>query len=86
MAFSAQKGTGKAAGEALLHVSAMAKTGTAPCIHANKAPGDGFALVMSPADHPRAVLLVRLHGRPGSIAAGVAGRMIAAVAGSEHGK
>jgi len=34
---------------------------------------------MSPADHPRIVLLVRLHGRPGSMAAGVAGRMIAAV-------
>ena len=50
MAVSAQKGTGKAAGEALLHVSAMAKTGTAPCTHAKKAPGDGFALVMSPAD------------------------------------
>src|SRR5205823_9944580 len=86
MALSAQKGTGRAAGEALLHISAMAKTGTAPCTHAKKAPGDGFALVMSPADHPRAVLLVRLHGRPGFIAAGVAGRMIAAVAGSGSSK
>lgn len=86
MMLSAQKGTGKAAGEALLPISAMAKTGTAPCTHAKKAPGDGFALVMSPADHPRAVLLVRLHGRPGFIAAGVAGRMIAAVAGNEIGK
>jgi cell division protein FtsI/penicillin-binding protein 2 len=86
MALSAQKGTGKAAGEALPHVSAMAKTGTAPCTHAKKAPGDGFALVMSPADHPRAVLLVRLHGRPGFIAAGVAGRMIAAVEGNATGK
>jgi len=86
MTLSAQKGTGKAAGEALLHISAMTKTGTAPCTHARKAPGDGFAVVMSPADHPRTVLLVRLHGRPGFIAAGVAGRMIAAVAGSERGK
>jgi cell division protein FtsI/penicillin-binding protein 2 len=86
MALSAQKGTGKAAGEALLHISAMGKTGTAPCTHAKKMPGDGFALVMSPAEHPRAVLLVRLHGRPGFIAAGVAGRMIAAVAGNESGK
>ena len=86
MTLSAQKGTGKAAGGVLPHVSAMAKTGTAPCAHAKKAPGDGFALVMSPADHPRAVLLVRVHGRPGFIAAGVAGRMIAAVAGSESGK
>ena len=86
MTLSAQKGTGKAAGDALLPISAMAKTGTAPCTHAKRAPGDGFALVMSPADHPRAVLLVRLHGRPGFIAAGVAGRMIAAVAGSESAK
>lgn len=86
MTLSAQKGTGKAAGEALLPISAMAKTGTAPCTHAKKAPGDGFALVMSPADHPRAVLLVRIHGRPGFIAAGVAGHMIAAVAGNEGGK
>jgi len=86
MTLSAQKGTGKAAGEALLPIPAMAKTGTAPCTHAKKAPGDGFALVMSPADHPRAVLLVRLHGRPGFIAAGLAGRMIAAVEGNEGGK
>jgi cell division protein FtsI/penicillin-binding protein 2 len=86
MTLSAQKGTGRAAGEALRHASAMAKTGTAPCTHAKKAPGDGFALVMSPADHPSAILLVRLHGRPGFIAAGVAGRMMAAVAGSESGR
>jgi hypothetical protein len=83
MSLSAQKGTGKAAGAALPHNSALAKTGTATCTHIKKAPGDGFALVMSPADHPRAVLLVRLHGRPGSVAAGVAGRIIAAVEGNE---
>jgi cell division protein FtsI/penicillin-binding protein 2 len=86
LALSAQKGTGKAAGAALPHNAVLAKTGTAPCTHAKKAPGDGFALVMSPADHPREVLLVRLHGRPGSIAAGVAGRMIAEVEGSETSK
>ena len=79
MALSAQKGTAKAAGAELPHSRALAKTGTALCTHPRKAPGDGFALVMSPADHPRIVLLVRLHGRPGSMAAGVAGRMIAAV-------
>jgi hypothetical protein len=83
MELSAQKGTGKAAGEALPHSSALAKTGTGPCTHKKKAPGDGFALVMSPADHPRAILLVRLHGRPGFIAAGIAGHILAAVEGSE---
>lgn len=86
LALSAQKGTGKAAGAELQSISVLAKTGTAPCTHPKKAPGDGFALVMAPADHPRAVLLVRLHGRPGYIAAGVAGRMIAEVEGSEAGK
>jgi hypothetical protein len=77
LALSAHEGTGRAAGAALPHTPVLAKTGTAPCTHARKAPGDGFAVVMAPADHPRAVLLVRLHGRPGSIAAGVAGQMMA---------
>jgi cell division protein FtsI/penicillin-binding protein 2 len=86
MALSAQKGTAKAAGAELPHLPALAKTGTAPCIHPRKAPGDGFALVMAPADHPRSVLLVRLHGRPGSMAAAVAGRMIAAVESSDQRK
>jgi cell division protein FtsI/penicillin-binding protein 2 len=86
LALSAQRGTGKAAGAELHNISVLAKTGTAPCTHARKAPGDGFAVVMAPADHPRTVLLVRLHGRPGFIAAGIAGRMIAAVEDSEAAK
>jgi cell division protein FtsI/penicillin-binding protein 2 len=86
MALSAQKGTGKAAGAELRHLTSLAKTGTAPCTHGKKAPGDGFALVMAPADHPRIVLLVRLHGRPGSMAASAAGRMIAAVESSGQRK
>lgn len=82
MALSAQKGTAKAIAKELPAMAALAKTGTAPCTHAKKAPGDGFALVMAPADHPRAVLLVRLHGRPGFMAADLAGRMMAKVEGS----
>lgn len=81
MALSAQKGTAKAIAKEL-SMTALAKTGTAPCTHAKKAPGDGFALVMAPADHPRAVLLVRLHGRPGFMAADLAGLMMAKVEGS----
>lgn len=81
LALSAQKGTAKAVGVELPGVTALAKTGTAPCTHKKKAPGDGFALVMFPAEHPRAVLLVRLHGRPGFMAAEVAGRMLAKVEG-----
>jgi hypothetical protein len=84
LALSAQKGTGKAAGAALPFSTVMGKTGTAPCTHVKKSSGDGFAVVMVSADHPREVLLVRLHGRPGSIAAGVAGRMIAAVEGGSQ--
>lgn len=79
MELSAQKGTAAAVGVELPRMQALAKTGTAPCTHRKKAPGDGFALVMAPADHPRVVLLVRIHGKPGSFAAGVAGRMIAAI-------
>ncbi len=79
MALSAQKGTGRAAGAALPDIAILVKTGTAPCTHARKAPGDGFALLITPAEPARAVLLVRVHGRPGFVAAGVAGRMIAAV-------
>ncbi|MBZ5533338.1 MAG: hypothetical protein LAO20_18060 [Acidobacteriia bacterium] len=81
MTMSAQKGTGKAVSAELPRTAALAKTGTAPCTHAKKAPGDGFAVVMAPAGHPRFVLLVRVHGRPGAAAADVAGRMIAAVDG-----
>ena len=81
MALSAQKGTAKAIAKELPEMTALAKTGTAPCTHVKKAPGDGFALVMAPADHPRAVLLVRLHGKPGFMAADLAGRMIAKVEG-----
>jgi cell division protein FtsI/penicillin-binding protein 2 len=79
MSLSAQQGTAKAAGAELGWMSPLAKTGTAQCTHAKKAPGDGFAVVIAPSDHPRIVLLVRLHGRPGSMAAAVAGQMVAAI-------
>jgi cell division protein FtsI/penicillin-binding protein 2 len=81
LALSAQKGTAKAVGVELPGTIALAKTGTASCTHKKKAPGDGFALVIFPADNPRAALLVRWHGRPGYMAAEVAGRMIAKVEG-----
>ena len=86
LALSAKMGTGKAAGAEMPNTPMLAKTGTAPCTHAKKAPGDGFALLMAPADHPRAVLLIRLHGRPGYIAAGVAGRMLAEVESGGSGE
>lgn len=83
MAMSARQGTAKAVGVQLSWLSALAKTGTAPCTHPKKAAGDGFAMVIAPSDQPRIVLLVRLHGRPGSMAAAVAGRMVAAIENRE---
>jgi len=79
MALSARTGTASAVSIELHDWPVLAKTGTAPCIHKKHAPGDGLALIMSPADHPRLVLLVRVHGKPGAAAAAVAGQMIAAV-------
>ncbi|HET9837689.1 MAG TPA: hypothetical protein VFR84_05585 [Candidatus Angelobacter sp.] len=79
LALSAKSGTAKPIGEALPEMNVLAKTGTAPCTHKKRAPGDGFALVMYTVEKPGAVLLVRLHGRPGYMAAAVAGRMIARI-------
>jgi cell division protein FtsI/penicillin-binding protein 2 len=78
MEISARRGTAKEAGMAVSRIAIAAKTGTAPCSHSRKAPGDGFALVMMPPQGPRAVLLVRVHGKPGSAAAETAGRMLVA--------
>ncbi len=61
---AAESGTAKALGKGVL-----AKTGTAPCIAARRHSGDGFAIVLDPAEAPRVVLLVRVHGAPGSEAA-----------------
>jgi cell division protein FtsI/penicillin-binding protein 2 len=70
MALAAQSGTGRAAGLGLI------KTGTAPCVHEQKAPGDGYAMAFYPAEAPRYALLVRVHGVPGAEAARVAGKML----------
>jgi cell division protein FtsI/penicillin-binding protein 2 len=59
-----------------VHRDALAKTGTGPCTHNPKAPGDGFAVVLYPAAQPRIALLVNLHSRPGAHAAIEAGRLL----------
>ncbi|MBI4910361.1 MAG: hypothetical protein HY820_42480 [Acidobacteria bacterium] len=56
--------------------NALAKTGTAPCSHRDRAPGDGFVIVLTPAVQPRTALIVRLHGRPGSHAAQAAAGLL----------
>ncbi|HTT20822.1 MAG TPA: penicillin-binding transpeptidase domain-containing protein [Candidatus Sulfotelmatobacter sp.] len=73
---SAQHGTGAELGRALRSQRALVKTGTAACTHLQRAPGDGFAIALIPAEDPRLLLLVRVHGVPGSIAARAAGQML----------
>jgi cell division protein FtsI/penicillin-binding protein 2 len=88
MRLSAQRGTGEALGYALnahalnarsLNSDALVKTGTATCTHARRAPGDGYAVAIYPADAPQFALLVSLHSAPGSHAAAVAGEMLRAL-------
>jgi cell division protein FtsI/penicillin-binding protein 2 len=64
MKLAAESGTASAIGR-----SALAKTGTAPCVAKRKHRGDGFTIVLEPADAPRIAILVRVHGVPGAEAA-----------------
>ncbi len=73
---SARDGTGAEVDRALASGRAMAKTGTAVCTHFRHAPGDGFAIVLAPEQEPRFLLMVRIHGAPGSQAAKLAGQML----------
>lgn len=76
MARSARQGTGAELDRALQNPDALVKTGTAACIHLRHAPGDGFTVALVPADDPRLLLMVRVHGVPGSQAAKTAGQML----------
>lgn len=71
MRASAREGTAKA-----IRLPALAKTGTAPCSHARKAPIDGYVAAAYPADSPKYILLVQVHGVSGAVAASTVGRMI----------
>jgi cell division protein FtsI/penicillin-binding protein 2 len=81
MAQSAQHGTGAEVDRALPFPDALVKTGTAPCTHSPRAPGDGFAMVLTPADQTQILLMVRVHGVPGAQAAKVAGQMLRRIEG-----
>ena len=76
MAQSARQGTGAEVDRALKHTRALVKTGTAACTHRDHAPGDGFVVVLVPAEQPELLLMVRVHGVPGAKAALTAGRML----------
>jgi cell division protein FtsI/penicillin-binding protein 2 len=73
---SARWGTGSAAERVLAGQNVLAKTGTAACRHMPRAPGDGFAVLLAPADQPELLLMVRVHGVPGSRAAFTAAQML----------
>jgi len=81
MAQSAQHGTGAEVDRALPFPDALVKTGTAPCTHSPRAPGDGFAMVLTPADQPQILLMVRVDGVPGAQAAKAAGQMLRRIDG-----
>lgn len=76
MAESGLRGTGAEVHRALSFPNALVKTGTAACIHSPHARGDGFTIALIPADQPRVLLLVRVHGVPGAQAAKIAGQML----------
>lgn len=76
MALSASIGTGSGAGRVKGITTVLAKTGTAPCTHRTRAPGDGLAVAVWPAEAPHYVLLVRVHGHPGTQAAATVGAML----------
>lgn len=90
MRASARIGTGRAVGAAIGAADALVKTGTAPCSHVRlqngshdaeadrfvPSNGDGYALVIYPADRPRVILLVQAHGRTGAETAAIAGELL----------
>jgi cell division protein FtsI/penicillin-binding protein 2 len=73
---SARAGTAGAISGAVPMLQVLAKTGTAPCTHSPRAPGDGFLVAAWPSDSPRYLLLLRRHGRPGALAAFTAGQIL----------
>jgi len=68
---AAKSGTASAIGR-----GALAKTGTAPCVAKRRHKGDGFTVVLEPADAPRIALFVRVHGVPGAEAAKSAANLL----------
>lgn len=76
MALSARYGTGAQVHRAFPVPNVLVKTGTAACTHSRHAPGDGFTVVLTPAENPQILLMVRVHGVPGARAAGIAGQML----------
>jgi cell division protein FtsI/penicillin-binding protein 2 len=79
MKLSAARGTGKALAMKVPEVPVLAKTGTAACSHLPRATADGFTVALFPAEEPRMLLLVRVHGATGATSAATAGSILALV-------
>ena len=62
-----------------LGMKALAKTGTAKCSHAKRGPGDGLVVAMWPEEQPKYLLMVRVHGTTGAVAAETAGSLLRVV-------
>jgi hypothetical protein len=71
---AARTGTARAAGSPVDRV--LAKTGTAACVAPRPHKGDGFTVVLYPAEAPKTVLLVRVHNVPGAEAAKTAAKLL----------
>jgi hypothetical protein len=76
MMASAARGTARGVDSALGEEAALAKTGTAACLHVPRGAADGFTVVLYPAAQPRLLLLLRVHGVTGADSAKVAGAML----------
>jgi cell division protein FtsI/penicillin-binding protein 2 len=76
LARAAKAGTARAVGP-----DALAKTGTAPCVHKPRAPGDGYTVAVFPSTVPRFALMVQVHGTTGAHAAVAAGEMMRVIRG-----
>lgn len=76
---SAMQGTARSVDAAIGSGAALAKTGTAPCSHHPRGAADGFTVVLYPADQPRFLLLVRMHGVTGAETSRAAGAMLRAI-------
>ena len=60
-------------------MTALAKTGTAACSHPGSGPGDGLVVALWPPEQPKYVLMVRVHGTTGAMAARTAGELLRVV-------
>jgi hypothetical protein len=73
---AAQTGTASALASAPGKLASLAKTGTAACTHHPRAAADGFSVVLYPAEQPRILLLLRMHGATGAQSCAQAANML----------